>query len=122
MKRYLQRFSVLGLAFALLAAAAGAGGFARVYPIAGTELSVTNLEQNAVWRPCVVSVLCTNTASRGVTVSRIYGTNAYPIGATTVTAQYVVYEFPANYWCTLSNGWRVTVSPAVTGSDEVIYE
>ena len=125
MKRLLAMLSVGVLAAVGLAAvaAAGAAGFARVSALPGSgELSITNAQANAVWRPCVLSVICTNLEARTVTVYRVSGALEYPVGRSTATAQSYVYEFPANYWCGVSNGVKVTVSPPCTGTVEVICE
>jgi len=109
----------LGTGFAL---AAGTG-LSRLFalPASGT-LTVLNTQKNEVWRPCVISVLCPSSAARTVTVYRVVGELEYPIARQAATAQTYVYEFEANYWCSLSNGVRVAVSPACTGTVEVIYE
>ena len=121
MKRWMACLVVaVGLAGA---AAAGADGFARVFALPGSgELSITNTQANSVWRPCVLSVICTNLDARTVTVYRFNGALEYPVGRMVATAQSYVYEFPAHYWCGVSNGVKVTVSPACAGTVEVIHE
>ena len=104
-------------------ALAGAAGYARIYalPVSG-ELSIVNTEANATWRPCVLSVILPNVAARTVTVYRVSGNLSYAVGRSEATAQTFVYECPAHYWCGVSNGVKVTVSPACTGVVEVICE
>ena len=114
-----------GLLLVCLAAAAIAGGagYAKIYALPPSgELSVVNTDANATWRPCVLSVVLTNSAARTVTVYRVTGSLEYPVGRSAATAQTFVYECPANYWSGLSNGVKVTVSPACTGVVEVICE
>lgn len=105
-----------------LALAAGTG-FSRLFalPADGT-LTVRNTQKNEVWRPCVLSVLCPSSSARTVTVYRVVGELEYPIARQAATAQTYVYEFEANYWCSFSNGVKVVVSPACTGTVEVVYE
>ena len=104
-------------------AVAGAAGFAKIYalPVSG-ELSIVNTEANAIWRPCVLSVMLPNAAARTVTVYRVSGNLSYAVGRSEATAQTFVYECPAHYWCGVSNGVKVTVSPACTGVVEIICE
>ena len=118
----------IGVALLLIALGTGAAmaaraGFSRLFvlPVSG-ELTVRNTQKNEVWRPCVLSVVCPSSASRTVTVYRVTGELEYPIARQTATAETYVYEFEANYWCALSNGVKVVVSPACTGIVEVIYE
>ena len=124
MKRILGFSGLLVLVAGLVAVAlAGGPGFAHVYALPGSgELSITNTQANSVWRPCVLSVMLTSAAARTVTVYRVSGALEYPVGRSAATAQTYVYEFPVNYWCGVSNGVKVTVSPACTGTVEVIYE
>jgi hypothetical protein len=104
-------------------AAAGAAGFARTYALpADGALAIMNAEQNAFWRPCVVAVTCPSVASRTVTVWRVAGSLEYPVSAVRSTAQSYVYEFETEYWSGMSNGVKVTVTPACTGSVEVVFE
>ncbi len=105
-----------------LAVAAGVG-FSRLFmlPESG-ELTIRNSQKNDVWRPCVLSVICPSSASRTVTVSRVAGELEYPIANYAATGQTYVCEFEANYWCSLSNGVKVVVTPPCTGVVEVIYE
>jgi len=111
---------------AVVAAAAGcvaAGGFARRYALpANGTLAVVNTDANAVWRPCVIAVQCPSLAARTVTVYRVTGAVEYQIAQQVASAQTFVYEFAASYWSGLSNGVKVTVSPACTGRVEVICE
>jgi hypothetical protein len=102
---------------------AGAAGFARsfVMPADGV-LAVVNTQANAVWRPCLVTVVCPDASARTVTVYRVAGALEYPVAEYAATARTFVYEFGANYWSGLSNGFKVVVSPACTGTVEVVYE
>lgn len=114
-------------ALALMSAAglagAGVAGFSRVFALpADGVLAVVNTQKNAVWRPCVVAVSFETAAARTVTVSRVAGTLEYPISVQAATARVYVYEFEAGYWSGLSNGVKVTVSPAEAGTVEVVYE
>ena len=118
----------IGIAVVVIALGTGAAlaarvGFSRLFalPVTG-ELTVRNTQKNEVWRPCVLSVVCPTSASRTVTVYRVVGELEYPIARQAAAAQTYVYEFDANYWCALSNGVKVVVSPACTGIVEVIYE
>jgi len=116
-------FAVLGLAAVAGMAAGGAAGFARTFILpADGELAVVNSQANVVWRPCVVSVICPTVAARTVTVYRVAGGLEYPVAQNAGTARVYVYEFEAVYWCGLSNGVKVCVRPACTGSVEVVYE
>ena len=122
MKRLLAVLCLLVLAASGLTATGGPG-YSQKYALpANGELSITNMQANSVWRPCVLSVICTNEAARTVTVSRVSGTLVFPVSQIAATAHSYVYEFPANYWTGVSNGVKVTVSPAGTGTVEVIYE
>ena len=108
------------LAGAALAASVGYSHF-LVLPPSG-ELTVRNIQDNAVWRPVLLTVVCDSSAARTLTIYRVAGDLEYPIARHTATGQSYVYEFEANYWCGVSNGVKVTVSPACTGTVEVIYE
>ena len=102
---------------------AGVAGFSRTFALpASGILSVVNAQENEVWRPCVLSVICPSVAERTVTVYRVTGTLEYPVAQNASTARTYVYEFQANYWSGISNGVKVTVSPACTGIVEVVYE
>ena len=57
-----------------------------------------------------------------ITVCRVAGELEYVIASRAAAAQTYVYEFEANYWSGLSNGVKVVVSPACTGTVEVVYE
>lgn len=104
-------------------AAAGGTGFSRVLALpASGVLAIVNTQRNEVWRPCVLTVVCPSVAERTVSVRRVVGGLEYAIAERTATAQAYVYEFDANYWSALSNGVKVTVNPACTGTVEVIYE
>ena len=106
-----------------LTGAALAGGFSKVYPLpTNGVLTVVNEQANSVWKTCVLSVVCTNSAERTVTVSRVVGSLVYPISAQAATAQTFAYEFTAAYWSGLSNGVKVVVTPACTGTVEVVFE
>jgi hypothetical protein len=61
-------------------------------------------------------------ASRTVTVYRLAGAREYPMAHYAATGQTYAYEFEVNYWCGLSNGVKVVVTPPCTGVVEVIYE
>ena len=114
---------ILAAAGLAVVAAADGSGFARTYALPGSGvLAITNTQAYTLWRPCVLSVICTNVEARTVTVYRVSGALEYPVSRSVATAQSFVYEFPANYWCGVSNGVKVTVSPACTGAVEVIYE
>ena len=114
---------VLILAGAAAAVAAAATGFARTYTLpASGLLSVVNTDRNAVWRPCVLTVMCPSAAARTVTVYRVAGSAEYPIARQVATAQTYVYEFTASYWSGYASGVKVTVRPACTGSVEVVCE
>jgi len=52
----------------------------------------------------------------------VAGELEYALSSQAAAAQTYVYEFEAEYWCDLSNGVRVAVTPACTGIVEVIYE
>lgn len=115
-----------GFALAVLAAGvclADWRGYGRVYelPVSGV-LAVVNTQKNSVWRPCLLSVMCPDVAARTVTVFRVAGPVEYPLARQAASAQTYVYEFESNYWCGLSNGVKVVVSPACTGMVEVVYE
>ena len=124
MKRLLGFVGLFVLAAVLAAVAvAGVTGFSRVYALPSSgDLSITNTEANAVWRPCVLSVICTNATLRTVTVYRLNGGMEYPVGRTTASSLSYVYQFTANYYTAVSNGIKVTVRPACTGLVEVICE
>jgi len=112
-----------GLVIAGLAFVAEGGGYAKTYPVpANGVVSVVNGQANSVWRPTVVAVVLTNAASCTIEVSRVVGDLVYPVTIEAGTAQAFVYEFSGSYWCGVSNGVRVTVAPACTGTVEVIYE
>lgn len=115
--------AVLAMALGTGLALAAGTGFSRLFalPADGT-LTVRNTQKNEVWRPCVLSVLCPSTSARTVTVYRVAGELEFPIARQVATAQTYVYAFEADYWCTLSNGVKVVVSPACTGIVEVVYE
>ena len=122
-----RRLGVVGLlmVFAVLGAVAiaGAPGFSRVYALPSSgDLSITNTEANAIWRPCVVSVICTNAVVRTVTIYRLNSGMEYAVGRTTAVSLSYVYQFTANYYTAVSNGIKVTVRPACTGLVEVICE
>jgi hypothetical protein len=113
----------------LIVAAVGAGvvaatgGFSRLFVLPGSgELTIRNTQKNQVWRPCVLSVICPDAASRTVSVYRVTGDLEYPIANYAATGQTYVCEFEVNYWCGLSNGVKVVVTPPCTGVVEVIYE
>jgi len=114
--------AVLLSAVAGLAVAGGTGYALKLAMPADGELAIINTQANVVWRPCLVSLVCPDVAMRTVSVYRVTGAMAYPIAQRAATAQTFVYEFEANYWCGVSNGVMVTVSPACTGTVEVIYE
>lgn len=115
--------TLLVIALGAGAAMAAHAGYSRLFFLPETgELTVRNMQKNDVWRPCVLSVVCPSSASRTVTVYRVTGELEYPIGQQAATAQTYVYEFDANYWCDLSNGVKVVVSPACTGIVEVMCE
>jgi hypothetical protein len=105
------------------AAFAGRAGYSRVFNLPGSgELTIRNTQKNSSWRPTVVAVMCPSSASRTVMVYRVVGELEYALSSQAATAQTYVYEFEAEYWCDLSNGVRVAVTPACTGIVEVIYE
>ncbi|MBT7068306.1 MAG: hypothetical protein HN919_18560 [Verrucomicrobia bacterium] len=105
-----------------LAVAAGAG-YSRLFTLPESgELTIRNTQKNDVWRPCAVAVICPDTAGRTVSVYRVVGDLEYPITDYAATGQTYVCEFEANYWCSLSNGVKVVVTPPCTGVVEVIYE
>ena len=107
----------VGLAFA------GRAGFSRRINLPGSgQLTNRNTQKNTSWRPTVLAVMCPNSASRTVKVYRVAGELEYALTSQAATAQTYVYEFEAEYWCDLSNGVRVAVTPACTGIVEVIYE
>lgn len=111
--------SVLSVGLAI----AGQAGYSRVFNLPGSgELTIRNTQKNTSWRPTVLAVMCPSSASRTVTVYRVAGELAYALTSQAATAQTYVYEFEAEYWCDLSNGVRVAVTPACTGIVEVIYE
>jgi len=114
--------AVLLAAVAGMAVAGGTGYALNLVMPAGGELVIVNTQANAAWRPCLVSVVFPDVAMRTVSVYRVTGTLAYPLGQKAATAQTYVYEFQANYWCGVSNGVKVVVSPACTGTVEVVYE
>lgn len=115
--------AVILVGVAGMAVAGAAAGFARTFTMPGSGVvSIINTQQNEVWRPCVLSVICPSVAARTVTVYRVAGALEYPIAQNAATARAYVYEFQANYWSGLSNGVKVTVSPACTGTVEVVYE
>jgi hypothetical protein len=118
------RFVVASILFSAAGlGAAGAAGFARTFALpADGELAIVNTEQNAVWRPCVVSVICPSVATRTVTVYRVAGALEYPVAVNVAAARTYVYEFQGEYWSGLSNGVKVVVTPACTGTVEVVYE
>lgn len=121
----LKRLGVIALVGCLGACATvGAGiGYSKLFSLSASgELTIRNTQKNDVWRPCVLSVLCPSSASRTVSVYRVVGEAEYPISDYSAVGQSYVYEFEANYWCGLSNGVKVVVSPACTGVVEVIYE
>jgi len=123
MRRLLAILGVLTLAgIAGLAVAGGTGYALKLALPADGELAIVNTQANLVWRPCLVSVVCPDVAMRTVSVYRVTGAMAYPLAQKVVAAQTYIYEFQANYWCGVSNGVKVTVSPACTGTVEVIYE
>ena len=102
---------------------AAGGGFSRLFALPGSgELTIRNTQKNEVWRPCVLSVICPDSASRTVSVYRVAGELEYLIADYAATGRVFVYEFEENYWCGLSNGVKVVVSPACTGTVEVIHE
>jgi len=113
---------LMGVLSVGLAIASGAG-YSRVFdlPVSG-ELMIRNTQKNSAWRPAVVAVMCPSSASRTVTVYRVAGELEYALSSQAAAAQTYVYEFEAEYWCDLSNGVRVAVTPACTGIVEVIYE
>jgi len=113
----------LAVALGVSAGAIARVGYSRVFVLpASGELTVRNAEKNQVWRACVLSVICPSSASRTVTVCRVAGELEYVIASRAAAAQTYVYEFEANYWSGLSNGVKVVVSPACTGTVEVVYE
>ena len=119
---------VLGVT--LIAAAIGAGmviaaggGLSRLFTLpASGELTIRNTQKNQVWRPCVLSVICPDSSSRTVAVYRVAGELEYLIADFAATGEVYVYEFEENYWCSISNGVKVVVRPACTGTVEVIHE
>jgi len=127
LRRYamLKRLGVIALAACLgtVAAIATSVGYSRLFALpASGELTIRNAQKNDVWRPCVLAVMCASSDSRTVSVHRVVGELEYPIARLAATAQTYVYEFNVNYWCGLSNGVKVAVSPACTGTVEMIYE
>ena len=118
----------IGLIVLVVAVAGGVSvaarvGFSRLYTLPESgELELRNTQKNAMWRPCVLSVICPNSASRTVTIYRLAGSEQYPLAQQTATAETYVYEFEGPYWSGLSNGVKGVVTPACTGTVEVIYE
>ncbi len=112
---------VTGL-WAVFGAVAG-GGYSRVYEMGGDgAVCVRNGEANSVWRPCAVAVVCPDAVARTVTVWRVTGSLEYPVSTVSESARSFVYFFEGSYWSGLSNGVKVTVSPACTGVVEVVVE
>jgi len=121
----MKRFGIVLLLVALGTSACVAArvGYSKLFTLpASGELTFRNAQKHQIWRPCVVSVICPGVASRTVTVYRVVGELEYPIAERAAAAQAYVYEFEANYWCGESNGVKVVVSPACTGTVEVVYE
>jgi len=123
--RMMKRIGVVLLLVALGTSACVAArvGYSKLFTLpASGELTFRNAQKHQIWRPCVVAVMCPSAASRTVTVYRVHGEMEYPIASRAAVAQTYVYEFEANYWCGMSNGVKVVVNPACTGTVEVIYE
>lgn len=100
-----------------------AAGFSRRYALGADGVAeIVNSQANSAWRPTVVVMQFSGSATRTVVISRVVDGMAYVVARLEGAASTYVYEFEGAYWFGVGQALRLTVTPAEEGNVEVIGE